>query len=185
VSRGRGRKKKRQAMNEQEVLNRRLMEAAGSGDLSGLIQALDGGANAKWDGSEALARAAWGGHVECVELLIEVSDAKAGDSWALRQAAESGHVECVRLLMEVVDAKWDGSAALGAAAAEGHSECVRLLLPASDPLAVGIDGLDAAGLARQGGHVEVAAMIEAFIESQALSGCVQTAKMNSRVKAAL
>ena len=75
--------------------------------------------------------------------------------------------------------------ALRRAAERGHAECVRLLLPASDPLAVGIDGLDAAGSARQGGHAQVAGMIEAFIEAQALSGLAQHSKGSPRAKSAL
>jgi ankyrin repeat protein len=172
-------------MEKQEDLNDRLTQAAAVGDLSGLIQALADGANAKENGSWALALACANGHGECVKILSPACDPKQKSSRALRMAAERGHVECVRLLIEVCDPLARDSLALRWAAARGHADCVALLLPASDPLAVSGDGLDAAGVARASGHVEVAGMIEAFIEAAALSGSTQHAKMNSRVKAAL
>jgi ankyrin repeat protein len=201
-------------MLNQNQLNDRLIQAAQEGDLRALARALKDGANAKEHDSLALWLAAERGHVECVKLLIEVSEPRVGNSYALRRAAACGHADCVRVLMEVSEPKVQNSYALRAAAEEGHVECVKLLmeasdplandshalrmaaayghgdcvellLPASDPLAVGGDGVEAAGLARESGHVEVASMIEAFIESQALSGCVQTAKMKPRAKSAL
>lgn len=83
--------------------------------------------------SDALRRAAEYGHVECVKLLIPVSDPKDLDSDALRLAARGGHVECVKLLIPVSDPATDNSVALAAAAMNGHLECVRVLLPVSNP----------------------------------------------------
>jgi hypothetical protein len=178
-------RKKRQSMNKQEELNGRLMRAAKSGDLSALIQALEDGADARAQDSWALVGAASYGHGECVRLLMPVSDAKAQDSLALRWAAAGGQADCVRLLIPASDPLAKGSHALRWAAAFGQAECVASLLPASDPLAVGDEGLDAAASARKEGHMEVAGMIEAFIEAGALSGCVQAAKMNPRAKSSL
>jgi ankyrin repeat protein len=172
-------------MDKREVLNGRLMKAAGLGDGSALARALEGGADALRGESEALVVAAERGHVECVRLLLPVSDALANDSCALRASARVGNANCVALLLPASDPLAKNSEALWWAAAHGHAECVRLLLPLSDPLALGEDGLDAAGWARGGGHVEVAGMIEAFIESQALSGCVEAVKKNPRAKSGL
>jgi ankyrin repeat protein len=195
-------------------VNERLVQAAKFGDLSTLTQALEGGAHAKESDSSALQWAAERGHAECVKLLIPASDPLVDNSMALRRAAKSGHAECVRLLVAVSDPlannsealcwaaenghvecviillpasepKMDNSYALRIAAHKGHADCVALLLPASDPLATDAKGLDAAGLARARGHVEVAGMIEAFMEAGALSETTQNGKMNPRLKSAL
>jgi hypothetical protein len=171
-------------MDKQESLNDELMQAAAVGDLPALIQALADGANAKAKGSWALALAGLGGHVECVRRLIEVSKPKQESSRALRLAAQRGHAECVRLLIPVSEPLAKGSVALRWAASGGHVECVALLLPASDPLAME-SGVDAAGLARARGRVEVVGMIDAFIEAKALSGAAQYAKMSPRCKSSL
>jgi ankyrin repeat protein len=172
-------------MDGQEKWNARLRQAAERGDLSALVQALDGGADALKGDSLALRWAAAAGHVDCVRLLIPVSDPLAWDSYALRAAAGNGYARCVELLIPASDAKAEDSWALRRAAEEGRTECVKLLIPASDPLAKRVGSLDAAGLARKNGHVEVAAMIEAFIEAGALSDCAQKAKSGPRVKSAL
>jgi ankyrin repeat protein len=172
-------------MNEQEELNGRLIQAARSCDVAALEKALADGAGARDDESRALSEAAERGHLECVRLLIPVSDPLADGSRALSEAAENGHVECVRLLIPVSDPLARDSVALRWAAVKGHADCVALLLPASDPLAVGDYGLDAAGLARSRGQMEVAGMIDAFIEAKALSGAAQHAKMRPRVKSTL
>jgi hypothetical protein len=127
--------------------------------------------------SKALAEAARHGHLECVQLLIPVSDPKADDSAALRLAAEHGNWECARLLIPVSDPKADHSQTLRWAAEDGHDELVVLLLPLSDPLALGRkDGLNAAATARVGGQYEIARMIDAFVESLDLSACSAMAK---------
>jgi ankyrin repeat protein len=201
-------------MDKQEKLNDQLFQAAKSGDLATLEQALADGADAKardsraldWaarggrddcvkmligvsdplaGGSSALNSAARDGHAGCVKLLIPVSDPLAEDSYALKMAAEGGYAQCVKLLIPVSDPKSMDSYALRVAAHKGHRDCVALLLPASDPLAGGSAGMDAAGLARTRGHVEVAGMIEAFMEATALVECAQNAKMNPRAKSAL
>jgi hypothetical protein len=172
-------------MNEQEEFNERMKKASVSGDLAALERALADGADAGTEDSWALRRAAESGHAECVRLLVAVSEPTANGSEALCWAAEGDHVECVRILLPASDPKMDNSYALRIAAHEGHADCVALLLPASDPLATDAKGLDAAGLARARGHVEVAGMIEAFIEARALSEATQNAKPAPRVKSAL
>lgn len=83
--------------------------------------------------SKALRWAAVGGHVECVILLIPVSNPKAFSSDALRVAAYHGHVECVKALIPVSDPKASDSVALVAATKNRHIECVRLLIGVSNP----------------------------------------------------
>jgi hypothetical protein len=160
----------------------RLIEAAKKGDVDALARALNDGANA----GAALLGAAKNGHAECVKLLLPLSDPREFDSLALVRAASRGHVECVKILIPVSDPKAKGSWALLEAAQNGHAQCVALLLPVSDPQGLGpCAGLGAAGEARAEGHVEVAGMIEAFIEGKALSDCAQKAKKNPRAKSAL
>jgi ankyrin repeat protein len=172
-------------MSDQENLNDRLKQAATFGYARAVAQALEDGADAMARDSCALRAAASAGHVECVGLLIPRSDPKAQDSLALRWAAACGQAPCVKLLIAVSDPTAMDSEALRIAALRGHGECVGLLLPASDPLAVGDDGLDAAGRARAEGHVEVAGMIEAFMEATALSEAAQNAKIAPRAKSTL
>lgn len=85
--------------------------------------------------SVALRRAAEYGHVECVKLLIPVSNPKDLDSDALRLAAHNGHTECVRALIPVSDSDNYDSVALVSAAMKQHPECVRLLIGVSNPKA--------------------------------------------------
>lgn len=81
----------------------------------------------------ALRRAAEYGHVECVKLLIPVSNPKDLNSDALRLAAQNGHAECVKLLIPVSDPYNQCSVALVCAALNRHAECVRLLVDVSQP----------------------------------------------------
>lgn len=83
--------------------------------------------------SVALRRAAEFGHVECVKLLIPVSDPKDLDSDALRVAAHNGHAQCVKALIPVSDPKNGHSVALVSAAMNKHAECVRMLIGVSEP----------------------------------------------------
>lgn len=123
--------------------------------------------NPKAGKSFSLCWAAEGGHLECVKLLIPVSDPKAADSQALCRAADNGHAECVKLLIPVSDPRADNSGALRLAVLSGHMDCVKLLLPVSDPLGRDDDGLTAQDLALRDKHPEVAAIIGRFIEDQA------------------
>jgi ankyrin repeat protein len=150
-------------MSDQELLNDRLIHAARSGDEQAVARALAEGADAlagdRGDAepragakdSAALRRAAEGGHLECVKILMAVSDPLAHDSYALQLAAREGHAECVRLLIPVSDPWANDSYALQLAAERGHAECVRLLIPVSDSLANDSYALQ---WAAETGHVE-------------------------------
>jgi hypothetical protein len=172
-------------VSAKKKVNDALLEAAASGDLDALRKALKEGGQAHWEGSCALRRAAEEGHVECVRLLIPLSDPMASSCAALRRAAENDHVECVRLLIPVSDASAGDCYALRWAASEGYVECVRLLLPESGALALKGGVLSFSSLARGNGHMEVAGMIEAFIEARALSGGTENPKRSPRAKSSL
>ena len=76
-------------------------------------------------------RAAINGHVDCVKLLIALSNVE--DSGALKMAAQNGRSECVSLLMKIKHPVYDINNALRLAAIHGHVDCVTLLIPLADP----------------------------------------------------
>lgn len=121
------------AMSQKE-LDLALASHAHDGLFLEVADFLRAGANPKYQNSLALRLAAGGGHVECLRLLIPLSDATACDRHALVWAATHGYADCVRLLIPASDLARNQSAALGAAATAGHADCVALLLPASAPL---------------------------------------------------
>lgn len=128
-----------------------LVRRAKNGDHEGVAIILGRRAHPRLSDSEPLCWAAAEGHVECVKLLIPVSDPKARDSLALSMAADQGHVECVKLLMPVSDPTAENSIALRSAAQNGHAECVAALLTASDANDLDLQALHAAV---KNGHVD-------------------------------
>jgi ankyrin repeat protein len=58
-------------------------------------KALKMGADPKLNDYWALRKAAYHGHLECVKLLIPLSDVKACDSLPLKLAAQHGHTKVV------------------------------------------------------------------------------------------
>lgn len=99
-----------------------LRDTAKAGDMSNMRDLLARGANPRSQDARALELAAENGHVECVELLLEVSDAKEQNSLALRLAAENGHAECVKVLLPASDAKAEEFLALRWAVEKGYEE---------------------------------------------------------------
>lgn len=61
-------------MFDPDQLNSRLIKAADEGDLKAFRQALKDGANDRAINTTALWRAASYGHVDCVRVLISLSD---------------------------------------------------------------------------------------------------------------
>ena len=125
----------------QSDIDQELMHAAEAGSADRVSELLACGASPRKKRSYALRCAAAHGHVDCLRLLLPVSNPKAEDFDALRVAAEHGHAECVRLLLPVSDPKAMNSFALQSAAMNGHAQCVRILLPVSDPRAENSDAL--------------------------------------------
>jgi ankyrin repeat protein len=196
------------AMDGQNDLEKRLNDAATVGDVVAVKQALEDGADALANDSRALFMAVEYGHVECARLLIPVSDPLAHASKALLSAAELGYAELVMLLIPVSDTLSNNSCALTLAAANGHAECVRMLIPVSDPKAAQSSALReaaerghgecvglllpvsekwaaAAAVARKGGFLEMAGMIEAFGEAMELAKEVKKDSAKTRQALAL
>ncbi|TBV69747.1 ankyrin repeat domain-containing protein [Pseudoxanthomonas winnipegensis] len=112
-----------------------LVNAARDGNAHVVQELLnEGKANPLWRNCEALFVAASAGHLECVKLLIPVSEAKVNDSAPLRWAAHNNHLDCVQVLIPVSDPKADHSLALQYAAQRQHIDVVKELLPHSDPV---------------------------------------------------
>ena len=114
--------------------------AAKAGRASALRAALAAGSKAEWrDEANACAPlhwAAYGGHVDCVRLLLahgaEVEAAARDGCTPLHSAAAQGHAACCRLLLDggsTVDAKdLAGRTPLWLAAERGYADCCALLL---------------------------------------------------------
>jgi len=105
-------KKKKWEENRQVRHNKRLRNAAKSGDLEGVKRALEAGADVKAKntmGDTALMLASKNGNTEIVKLLIEKgADVNAKDSkgnTALMLASKEQHTEIVNLLKEAVEEK--------------------------------------------------------------------------------
>jgi len=112
--------------------------------------------------------AAWRGHGEVVELLVDKGanlDAQDKLGWtALQRAADNGHGEVVKLLVEKganLEAQDTyGRTALHLAAQGGHGEVVKLLVEKGANLeAQDTYGRTALHLAAQGGHGEVVKLL--------------------------
>lgn len=153
----------------------RLHQAALDGDLKGVEDALNAGANANGmeeEGRTALMFAAFNGHSD---IVLELLDRDAGidrrdlmGRTALLYAATGPFPETVRILLDkgaepnVVDSD-EHFSPLMHAAAEGNLDVVKILLEAgSDPTLTDVDGDNAAHFARQAGHLEVADYLDAL-----------------------
>lgn len=143
-----------------------LSLAAGRGDLAKVCALLDQGADARARGSLALRKAVVMGHVDCVRLLIPVSEPTADDSAALCAATRARNFECVMLLAPLSNARVDDSAALRSASRHGHHECVKLLIPLSDPCARDSEALR---WAAANGYVESVALLIPSSDPKALN----------------
>jgi len=114
-----------------EINTQHLLNAADQGntaEVQRLISISDLAFN-----NEALRRASAHGHVECVKMLIPVSNPKHNDSSALQWASANGYVACVKELIPVSEPKAQNNEALVAAAFYGHHECVDLLFDVCNP----------------------------------------------------
>lgn len=110
-----------------------LAHAADCGNTQCVAYLLSADANALWNDSNALRRAAMNGREGCVKLLIPYSDPCSNAGGALAAAATSGSLECVKLLIPVSGGMFSNNIALVRAAMVGHIECVKVLIPVSNP----------------------------------------------------
>ena len=164
----------RKAESSPELVDR-LQQAALDGDLKGVEQALESGADVNGmeaEGRTALMFAAFNGHSEIVlTLLDEGAGIDRRDQMgrtSLLYAATGPFPETVKILLDkgaepnVVDSD-EHFSPLMHAAAEGNMDVVKILLEAgSNPNLVDVDGDNAASFARQAGHLEVASYLEAL-----------------------
>lgn len=108
-----------------------LWEAAKQGNVGEVRRLIPISHCADWN-SHPLINAVRGEHVECVRLLIPVSNPKDYNT-ALVFACGRDSVECVKLLLEVADPLYNHSQALQSAVINKNQEIVDLLYPLSDP----------------------------------------------------
>ena len=112
-----------------------IHEAAAKGNIEAVKQHLADGADVNLkmssDGSTALNHAAWHGHMEVIQLLLENgvnANAKRNDGWApLHDAVYKGHKEIVELLIANgadMNAKFDGKTPLDYA----NNEVAKILI---------------------------------------------------------
>jgi len=126
----------------QTALDEDLINAAQVGDSCLVGELLSQGANPLTVSSEspfstALCAAAYAGSLDCVRLLLAVSDPKhvGGEGGALSFAAAAGNAECLEWLLPHCDPKaidQAGRTPLMDAARFGHVECLSLLMSVSD-----------------------------------------------------
>ena len=130
-----------------------------------------------WAKSTPLHVAAWHKQTDCVKILINDGKASVNATderghTALHEAAAAGSAEAVNMLVQHPDCRVNatdvyGCTALHDAAEAGSAEAVKVLVqhPSCDFSIIdkddGFDGLTAADLARQLGHDDIAALIEA------------------------
>jgi len=156
-----------------------LFSAAAFGALDRVVEILD-----KWpdlvnayavDGFQALGLAAFFGHKEVVDQLVErgarVDSAaqNASKVTPLHSAAAAGHVQIAQTLLahgaNANAVQGGGFVALHAAAQNGQMEMVRLLLESGvDPGKRSDSGKTALDLAMENGHQEAASLIQEAFE---------------------
>ncbi|MHC5158100.1 MAG: ankyrin repeat domain-containing protein [Planctomycetota bacterium] len=162
-----------------------FFEAALTGDIQTVKAELIAGVPADattpdGQGRTALMLAAFNGHTELIEMLIDYGgDVNAVDGinrTALMYASSGPFPETVQLLIDkgakvnIIDnnEKWT---ALMFAAAEGHADSVKRLLKAgADTTFKDIDGDTAADFAAQKGRAEIAEMIRQYGQSSDSGG---------------
>ncbi|EFO65513.1 Kinase, NEK [Giardia lamblia P15] len=105
-----------------------LMKAAWDGDTEGVKKYLHE-AGKLWYDDTALMRAARGGNLHCVKLLLcEMGIQNSGMMTSLMYTAQKGHIECLKYLL--AESRYRDSqdvTALIIAVRAGYPECVRLL----------------------------------------------------------
>ena len=88
-------------MREQLSLNERFLEAARTGNLARVKEALAAGADLRTGHDYALKSASMNGHLEVIKYLLEAgADLHAWNDYAFRWACREGHLEVVKFLVE-------------------------------------------------------------------------------------
>lgn len=81
----------------------KLIECARSGDLEGVVQCTDNGADPKFWNSQALSEAAIHNHLDVVKHLTPLSDVNANTAVALRNAFLHNNTDIINFLWDQVD----------------------------------------------------------------------------------
>lgn len=123
-------------------------------------------------GAAAIARAAFRGHANCVQILLEAQASvdlrnTGGGFNALLEAAEHGHAACMKLLLEAKadanprdDKMLEFGPPLWLACMRGHISCAKLLLDAeADPAQSNCREDTPLHMASQDGHVGCVALL--------------------------
>lgn len=100
----------------------KIFACASLGDVEQLRTALKGNCDQKIV-RKALKAAARNGHIECLQLLMTVSD-QGGIDRGLCEAAKYGEEEAVKILLKKAKPLYDNSRALMNAAMGGHISCL-------------------------------------------------------------
>jgi ankyrin repeat protein len=135
--------------------NRLLWNAAEDGNLAGVKQAIDDGADIHFRDDWALCLASEYGHFEIVKFLVgKGADVHVNNGYTLRSASENGHLEIVKFLVhKKVNIRGQNDYALRSASENGHLEVVKLLV--ENGADVHADDDFALGSASGNGHLEV------------------------------
>ena len=120
-------------------------------------------------GATALSLAALGGHVDCVNALLEAgADMEARDKYeltALSAAAVAGHESVLKALLARGAA--DKDAALRHATAYGRHEAVMALLNSgANPNAADASGQSAVDIAKEGKHKEIVTFLQNAVKDK-------------------
>lgn len=167
---------------DQKRLDQQLRLAAASGDEAKLRAALAAGANpgsTDRDKRSALMQASACGRLECLLILIPLSDTRAQDIDGLSAAHLAswlGHAPCARALAPVSDlcaTAQAGMTPLMMACLHGHSACVEELLPFCDPGALNAFDRSAAMIALENDHIKLAHRLMAAEEARMLTLSLQ------------
>ena len=161
------------AQQQQEELNKALIEAAENGHVEVCLFLIEQGANVNatnWLGWTPLLLAAYSGYVDVCRLLIErganVNATTDNDGMTpLHCAAANGYVDVCRLLIErganVNAIDRDGMTPLHCAAANGYVKVCRLLIQAGADVnaTTDNDGMTPLHCAAFNGHVDVCRLL--------------------------
>ena len=119
-------KKRGKKSNFGDSPNRMLLYNASHGNIEGIKEALERGANAF---NHAMEEAVYGGHMNVVKLIVELGADEFGrDDFnaVMLLAAQNGHIDIVKLMVE--SGANDFNKAMATAAMGGHMDIVKLMV---------------------------------------------------------
>lgn len=157
-----------------------LARAASSGLISECRRLLALGADPLFAESRPLRLAAGHGRLDCVALLIPVSDLRTFTVSPLFHAAMAGEVECIRALLPGSPPLDDFPAPLKAASWHGHAKAVALMLEYAPEAASCLDLPSLELDAINNGHYAVAEFWASFRERRELASGVSVSSLESK-----